>query len=66
MGFSVSMKALVSLGVMFIFQLPAMTVLAMFVTSYLSWRQAIPGSSFPSRNSREAPPPVEMCVILSA
>ena len=27
---------------------------------YLSCRQAIPGSSRPSRNSREAPPPVEM------
>ena len=26
----------------------------------------MPGSSRPSRNSREAPPPVEMCVILSA
>ena len=33
---------------------------------YLSSRQATPGSSFPSRNSREAPPPVEMWVILSA
>ena len=26
----------------------------------------MPGSSFPSRNSREAPPPVEIWVILSA
>lgn len=33
---------------------------------YLSFRQAIPGSSRPSRNSSEAPPPVEMWVILSA
>ena len=33
---------------------------------YLSSRQAMPGSSRPSRNSREAPPPVEMWVILSA
>ena len=33
---------------------------------YLSSRQATPGSSLPSRNSREAPPPVEMWVILSA
>ena len=33
---------------------------------YLSSRQAMPGSSKPSRNSREAPPPVEMWVILSA
>src|SRR5699024_4518360 len=35
-------------------------------TRYLSSRQATPGSSLPSRNSREAPPPVEMWVILSA
>ena len=34
--------------------------------SYLSSRQATPGSSLPSRNSREAPPPVEIWVILSA
>ena len=27
---------------------------------------SIPGSFFPSRNSSDAPPPVEMCVILSA
>ena len=27
---------------------------------YLSCRQAMPGSSRPSRNSRDAPPPVEM------
>ena len=33
---------------------------------YLSRRQATPGSSLPSMNSREAPPPVEMWVILSA
>src|SRR5699024_180149 len=33
---------------------------------YLSSRQATPGSSRPSRNSREAPPPVLMWVILSA
>ena len=31
-----------------------------------SRRQATPGSSLPSMNSREAPPPVEMWVILSA
>ena len=31
-----------------------------------SSRHATPGSSLPSRNSREAPPPVEMWVILSA
>ena len=28
--------------------------------NYLSSRQATPGSSLPSMNSREAPPPVEM------
>ena len=33
---------------------------------HLSSRQATPGSSLPSMNSREAPPPVEMWVILSA
>ena len=36
------------------------------VRNYLSWRQATPGSSLPSRNSSDAPPPVEICVILSA
>ena len=33
---------------------------------YASSRQATPGSSLPSRNSSEAPPPVEMWVMLSA
>jgi hypothetical protein len=33
---------------------------------YLSLAATTPGRSFPSKNSREAPPPVEMCVILSA
>ena len=28
--------------------------------NYLSFKAAIPGSSLPSRNSREAPPPVEI------
>src|SRR5699024_4007279 len=37
-----------------------------FKVNYFSLRQAMPGSSRPSRNSREAPPPVEMWVILSA
>src|SRR5699024_11198276 len=32
---------------------------------YLSLAAATPGSSLPSRNSREAPPPVEMWLILS-
>src|SRR5699024_4485291 len=116
MAFSWVINSLVSEGVLFIFQLPAMTVLrylrfiffSPFITTwmqlhhvniliecffqfpnrgrqagergrcmhrplqnarkkpYLSCRQAMPGSSRPSRNSREAPPPVEMWVILSA
>ena len=31
----------------------------------MSLAATTPGKSFPSRNSSEAPPPVEMCVILS-
>ena len=31
-----------------------------------SFSAAMPGSSLPSRNSKDAPPPVEICVILSA
>src|SRR5262249_31771967 len=34
--------------------------------SHLSVSAVTPGSSRPPRNSREAPPPVEMCEILSA
>ena len=89
---SSSMKGLISEASMFIFQLPAITVLRYFLficispfreelsysrwslpfwgrhlrSSYLSSRQATPGSSLPSRNSRDAPPPVEMWVILEA
>src|SRR5690242_14363449 len=33
---------------------------------YLFVSAATPGSSMPARNSSEAPPPVEMCEILSA
>src|SRR5208337_2796891 len=33
---------------------------------FLSVSASTPGSFFPSRNSSDAPPPVEMCVILSA
>ena len=33
--------------------------------SYLSVRAATPGSTVPPRNSSDAPPPVEMCVISS-
>ena len=35
------------------------------LSAYLSFAAATPGNSFPSKNSREAPPPVEICVILS-
>src|SRR6202051_282408 len=34
--------------------------------SNFSVNAATPGSSIPARNSSEAPPPVEMCEILSA
>src|ERR1700680_3417035 len=34
--------------------------------SNFSVNAATPGSSMPARNSSEAPPPVEMCEILSA
>ncbi len=33
---------------------------------FLSLRQAMPGRTLPSKSSSDAPPPVEMCVILSA
>src|ERR1700752_4278884 len=33
---------------------------------FLAVSASTPGSFFPSRNSSDAPPPVEMCVILSA
>ena len=36
------------------------------ILSYLSFRAATPGRVLPSRNSRLAPPPVEMWSILSA
>src|ERR1043165_6218050 len=35
-------------------------------TNYLSVNAATPGNSSPARNSRVAPPPVEMCVMRSA
>src|SRR5258706_6571815 len=37
-----------------------------FYVYFLSVSASTPGSFLPSRNSSEAPPPVEMCVILSA
>src|SRR5579862_7504764 len=33
---------------------------------YLSVKAATPGNSIPARNSNDAPPPVEICEILSA
>src|SRR5215467_595918 len=36
------------------------------IHSYLFVSASTPGSFLPSRNSSDAPPPVEMCVILSA
>src|SRR5437879_2882743 len=36
------------------------------VVQRLSVRATTPGNCFPSRNSSDAPPPVEMCEILSA
>ena len=48
------------------FSLFQIHVLCFLSAAYLSSRHATPGSSLPSRNSSEAPPPVEMCVILSA
>ena len=35
------------------------------MSHYLSNKHSIPGNFFPSKNSSDAPPPVEMCVILS-
>ena len=33
---------------------------------YLSIKHSIPGNFFPSKNSKDAPPPVDICVILSS
>ena len=41
---------------LYIFQLPAIS----FFLGFLSAITAMPGRTFPSRNSREAPPPVDM------
>ena len=96
-----STRATASVGVMFIFQFPAMIFLlailfilldpypsytrigrlrlrcarclsrvvpivkSVFFPVYLSSAATTPGSAFPSRNSKDAPPPVEMWVILS-
>src|SRR5262249_37189298 len=61
-GFSASAVSTASPSVLYIFQFPAITGFLI----YLSVSAATPGSSSPARNSRGAPPPVEMCVILSA
>src|SRR4051794_12118026 len=37
-----------------------------YATYFFSVSASTPGSFFPSRNSNDAPPPVEMCVIRSA
>ena len=36
-----------------------------YIIFYLSNKHSTPGSFFPSKNSRDAPPPVEICVNLS-
>src|ERR1700730_14589933 len=59
-------NARVSASVLYIFQLPAMTRRRFVWLIYLLVRASTPGSSRPPRNSREAPPPVEMCEILPA
>lgn len=41
-------------------QLAATTLSVTIVQYYLSLAAATPGSSLPSKNSREAPPPVEI------
>ena len=55
-GASSLIKAAASEGVLFIFQLPA-------ITFFFMVRLTIPGSALPSKNSRDAPPPVEMWLI---
>ena len=37
-----------------------------YINYSFSLRQAIPGRTLPSKSSNDAPPPVEMCDILSA
>src|ERR1700682_22599 len=66
-GANATKNARVSAWVLYIFQLPAITWRRM--TGYLpilSASTSTPGSLEPARNSSEAPPPVEMCEILSA
>src|SRR5579859_2119727 len=46
--------------------IPAATVMRVAFHAHLSVSASTPGSFLPSRNSSDAPPPVEICVILSA
>jgi putative uncharacterized protein YCR013C len=62
-----SIKLIASFGSIFIFQFPAIIFLLIFISCYYLFAiHSIPGNVFPSINSNDAPPPVEMCVILSA
>ena len=62
-GFSAEKNARVSAPVLNIFQFPAITGLRMGYR--FSVRASTPGNLSPARNSSEAPPPVEMWLILS-
>src|SRR5207247_10923363 len=61
-GIRASKNALVSGRVLNIFQLPAI----MGRLIYLFVSTSTPGSFCPDKNSSDAPPPVEMCVILDS
>src|SRR5277367_1932540 len=63
-GLKAAKNARVSASVLYIFQLPAMTRRRFEWLIYLFVRASTPGSLVPPRNSREAPPPVEMWEIL--
>src|SRR5699024_76094 len=71
---SASMNASPSETVLFIFQLPAINGVLIYILlvsfdytcSYLSAMTVSPGSSLPSRYSSEAPPPIEIWVNSSA
>src|SRR5271167_4304963 len=65
-GLKAAKNARVSASVLYIFQLPAMTRRRFAWLIYLFERDSTPGSLRPPRNSREAPPPVEIWEILSA
>src|SRR5208337_4772709 len=59
-------RATASAVVLFIFQLPAISFLRDRDMGVQLSKNATPGKTLPSRNSRLAPPPVEQCVTLSA